>query len=50
MSRLARSCKNWHQHMGLFVIFQVILTAFRNAAIGWLRLQGVDNIAEALRL
>lgn len=26
-----------------------ILAAFRNAAIGWLRLQGVDNIAEALR-
>jgi hypothetical protein len=26
-----------------------ILAAFRNAAIGWLRLQGVENIAEALR-
>jgi predicted transposase YbfD/YdcC len=26
-----------------------ILAAFRNAAIGWLRLQGVANIAEALR-
>jgi predicted transposase YbfD/YdcC len=26
-----------------------ILAAFRNAAIGWLRLQGVGNIAEALR-
>lgn len=26
-----------------------VLAAFRNAAIGWLRLQGVDNIAEALR-
>jgi hypothetical protein len=26
-----------------------VLAAFRNAAIGWLRLQGVGNIAEALR-
>jgi hypothetical protein len=26
-----------------------VLAAFRNAAIGWLRLQGVDNIAAALR-
>ena len=26
-----------------------ILAGFRNAAIGWLRLQGVANIAEALR-
>jgi predicted transposase YbfD/YdcC len=26
-----------------------VLAAFRNAAIGWLRLQGADNIAEALR-
>ena len=26
-----------------------ILAAFRNAAIGWLRLQGVANVAEALR-
>lgn len=26
-----------------------VLAACRNAAIGWLRLQGVDNIAEALR-
>jgi hypothetical protein len=26
-----------------------VMAAFRNAAIGWLRLQGVSNIAEALR-
>lgn len=26
-----------------------VLAGFRNAAIGWLRLQGVDNVAEALR-
>ena len=26
-----------------------VLAAFRNAAIGWLRLQGADNIAAALR-
>jgi hypothetical protein len=26
-----------------------VLAAFRNTAIGWLRMQGVNNIAEALR-